>query len=668
MGERAFQYKSDNKQTTVGSENIPLQQQRVNSMVVQRLTGYEIEGNIPIYSDNIGINDQLTEKGKNGYNDTIGGFLTVGLDYGITYGMHNKGRYKIDADHTNIYIFHSRLIRKLIALGLLKTEFKYLPMTTIEYITPPRDELNKSSIAEHLADIAAVQRHLKTTVKNARSGERKPVLPPAKGLFTGIPRQDIFAWLEANDISNEIIMPELDAIDRLTTEELNVQQTSGVLPEDIPDIFLRDHGQLGRSDLQLPKLISGVLENAPKVATAAWQDVETPIAFRQHEKAIVGYLTLLASYLLSDHISTIDKISKGTTDKNLVPYLSKTKLGDALGALPAEVRPSQGRAVQVIWELLMEELVKQTGKFTGAWWVETYQLGDILVDDKKSLVIKGLNGVTDIGERHRIWLRKLVHGQKAFSVGTGKPLTLDTPNSQLLKKTGQLGIPLEDRFLDQKTPATVENVADVLGDEFKQQVNQNLWHFRGNRNHYRKQRELTDEPIAPHYNVWASYWPFISAELRRMLKKLKGRARNTKDTNALKHLERLERRLGEVETDKSGRGAVQNAIFGRYSEMIKISLAEKTEATSPLNDWDNFKKDTNALWIRIITVHKDFIRANQELKERVRILDLKVKVVNRTINEAITSENGGMLSAAFGKFFEHIATLLNDIEATKQIK
>ena len=266
-----------------------------------------LETNIPIYGPHNEVIIGITEKGENGITNEIKHFLAGGVKYGANYGQQKSARFSISADHNGLQTLHRKLIDKLILLGLLDDVWFHRSMSNIEYITPPRAELDTDSKNEHRKDIAAVKTHIGQTLEAARSGRKRDIPEPGNNVFTGIPITAINAWLQGNDLPTQLVKPELDALQNFVNNDLYIQETRGVLPEDIPALFEASSTAIGETDE--PSKYSSIMQElmalSVNIGDKAFDelDIDTPAAFETHKKAVVGYLTLLSSYLLADHVS-----------------------------------------------------------------------------------------------------------------------------------------------------------------------------------------------------------------------------------------------------------------------------------------------------------------------------------------------------------------------------
>lgn len=452
------------------TDNSPLQQKSLGTSPVQRLTGYEVETNIPVFSKYNEAESGLTELGKNGFTENIGWFLTGGLKYGYNYGEDPEGRYSISADHNELMNIHRKLIDKLIVLGLLKEDFQHRSLANIEYITPPRPEVAPGSVSEHEKDITAVKKHLDLTLGAASSKKVAEVPVPGKDILTGFPFSALLAWVEANGIQKTVIASELLALNAAINNSVYIQETSGVLPEDIPAVYDSASDSILHTDspTHLSRLMADVMVKSKIIGNAAFVADPMPEAFVTHKKAIVGYMTLLASYLLGNTVSFLKTFSQAkSTSKNLVPFMSKTLLSDTLSALPLAVRPS-GLETDP-WLSFATNLNLEANKFPIQYWAENFQMDIDDTMDKGAVFPEG----------NAEALKKLIAGEKVTGVATGNLLGLDNPHAEVETATGQKAIPLEDRYFGKKqnAPLTSENMEKALGDRFKFAVSLSLSHI-----------------------------------------------------------------------------------------------------------------------------------------------------------------------------------------------
>lgn len=450
---------------------MPLQQMSSGSTVIQRLTGYEVETNIPIFSKYNEAVSALTPMGANGFTESIGWFLTGGLKYGLNYGEDPEGRYSISADHNELMLIHRRLVDKLIVLGLLKEGFKHRSLANIEYITPPRAEIGPGSVGEHEKDITAVKKHLNATLAVASTRKVADVPAPGQQVLTGFPFSKLLEWVTTNGIDRTVIGTELLEMHKAINNAIYVQETSGVLPEDVPAVYsAASEAIMHTADpSKLSRLMAELMEKSKGIGKAACAADSMPVAFTTHRKAVIGYLTLLASYLLADNISVLKNFTQtSSTEKNLVPFMSKTLLHDTMAALPVAVRPTG--AVDDPWPAFATNLQKEAAKFPADYWSATYEME---VDDSKSTGSVFPAGISDA-------LTKLITGiGEVVGVVTGHTLGLDDPHAEVETASGQKAIPLEDRYFGKKydSPLTSENMEAALSNRFKFAVGLNLAHI-----------------------------------------------------------------------------------------------------------------------------------------------------------------------------------------------
>ncbi|MEO0581185.1 MAG: DUF4157 domain-containing protein [Bacteroidota bacterium] len=461
MGEKAIQAHT--------SHASPIQKKEPSSPVVQRMTGYEIETNIPVFGKYNDVSSELTPLGQNGFTETIGWFLTGGLKYGLNYGEDPEGRYNISADHNELMDIHKRMIHKFVVLGLLKEGFTHRSLANIEYITPPRPEVSPGSVATNQEDIAAVKGHIDQTLPVAASKKVGMVPAPGQDLLTGFPQTELLNWLKSNGIEPGLIFAEIAALHKTINRNVYLQETSGVLPEDIPEVYKEAAGAMkeAKESNKTGHLMAAVMEASTKIGEVAFGDADRQAEFGAHKNAVVGYLTLLANYLLANNISSL-LIFRGSTAKNLVPFMSKTALSGALQALPASVRPT-GAGTDP-WNSMAKILTEEAKKYPVDYWAGEF---DLKIDPDKDK-----NAGTVFPEGNEEALKKLIQNEELQGVQTGNQLTLDDPHSEVEAATGQKAIPLEDRYFKYKQdePLTSENMQEAIGRRFGFSVGLNLKH------------------------------------------------------------------------------------------------------------------------------------------------------------------------------------------------
>lgn len=442
--------------------------------VVQRLTGYEVETNIPVYSADNDISGNLTDKGNNAVTDPIKHFLAGGLKYDGHYGEHPEGHYTISSDHNNLQTPHGNMIRSLMLAGFLKEGWKHRALANIEYITPARDELAKGGRLEHQADITAVKTHMATTAGLAKQDARVAVPPPGRQIFTGIPKSALIQWITANGADRSILESDIDLLISLINNQAYVQETSGTLPSDIRALYTEASTKLTESSPNhlLSKIMAELLTRSVTLSGEIFQALTAPpAAFETHQAAVKGYISLMASYVLADYVSKTNVLGENSTEKNLLPFLSKTPLHNTLGALPVAVLPSNSIEHQNTWDRIRTLLVQKCTPYDENYLMETFNLSFSI----NNLLSGGVfpKGVDDS-------LKEIFAGREGnVAAAPGKPLGLDEPDMDVKGASGQKGIPLEDRFFGQKytTPVDTDNIETRLDARFKQETDLQLGHI-----------------------------------------------------------------------------------------------------------------------------------------------------------------------------------------------
>ncbi|WP_299218734.1 DUF4157 domain-containing protein [uncultured Aquimarina sp.] len=465
----------------------------VSKGVIQRLVGYEIEARIPIFGkynmNGIKVSSNLVEP-----EEEVVWFLTGGLKYGGNYGEETNGRFHITADHNIINRNYQKILEKLVLLGLLKPNVMRKKMSNIEYITPPREEIEQGSLDTQERDITAVKDHLDETLKLAQGQTVEMVPEPGLEIFTGLPRKQLIDWLETNSIDQNLIIPELNNFEQSITDSVYIQENSGVLPEDIPEVF-NNASEAIESNQQAnnkQRMMADLMRKANMHAEQAFESLKLPPKqFVKDKKAVLGYLSLISSYLIANEFSFL-KDFLTINRKNLLPFLSKTPLEDTKNALPTSVRPSTVNSK--VWNKLTASLLRLMNEDAPAeYWAKTYNC-EIVTRLRQNGNYHGKVFNVPIEES----MKSLSKGG-TFSTGinTGNALGLDQPSQPLKKamikskkekelhkqmanklnnarKFGrnytvtQKGIPLEDRYFNAKysQPLTADNMVESLKKSF----------------------------------------------------------------------------------------------------------------------------------------------------------------------------------------------------------
>ncbi len=442
--------------------------------VIQRLTGFEVELHVPAYSTasasrqpNILKTDQALTGGER---TDIKNYLGGGLKYGRNYGIDPNDYYDITADHGPYKGFHATLIRELGAAGYIETPFIYNNMTNLEYRTPPIEERTTGSdaLVNNIAD--AVKAHASNTATKATQDGSQAIIAPAQDLKTGFPETAFKKLTHDNDGA---VSTAVDAAKSNIQPFVYYQANSGVLPSEIPALFekeARDIWELAGTNEQRGNVVMKgrvlVLTGAYQTGAAMTADVTELLGFNTANdlKPIIGWLSLLTQYLMAYNLE-LSNYDSGGTAKNLVGFLSKTRLHETGQALPARLRPvGDGSETGLKWKTLLERLLVKVGTFD----------------------IATKAGVTLNEGRHRVltnpsaWLEKIRKGLRGWEVNTARPLGLDDGQENFAPKLtieGEQAIPLEERFspirltTEEQTPDTIDT---TLKADWRKSVDRRL--------------------------------------------------------------------------------------------------------------------------------------------------------------------------------------------------
>lgn len=427
----------------------------VQQGVMQLKSGFEAETKIPVYGQSP-VGDQYVEpEKKEGWQASVGDFLFGGLEYG-NFATDPGGHFMLNADHNEITREHTAIVSLLMVSGLLKEEIDKKKMANLEYVTFARDEIGPSSHWLVSDDLRAMRVHMQQTLELARSG-RLNVLPDiAAPFFTGIPRKELLTWAETNGLPAGILEPYLSRMEALMTNSLFLQQTTGILPEDIPDLY-RESGEKSKgTNYSIRSLMSDLMLKSAALGENAFAALKesAPQEIQLHGKAVTGFLTFMASFLLADSVSFSPDIA---LSKNLLPYFPKVKLEVAFEALPPSTR-----AERDFWIAAIDLLCDKSLDYPETYWKQTYQLGE--------LDLAGRIFGDDRGKHRKAKgeFQKMVSGQET-KLGVEKgDLSLDEQHASIEKEKQQKGIPLEDRYFGHKQTGeiTMDNVEETLSTSF----------------------------------------------------------------------------------------------------------------------------------------------------------------------------------------------------------
>ena len=456
------------------------------SAIVQRRTGYEAEARIPIYGESFQGSEaiQLT----NGFSKKLEPFLFGGLSYGARYGEEPMGHFTISADHNEIVAAHQELLDLLRLTGYLHPGVDVISMSSIEYITPARDETGPSGQALMQQDIRAVEAHAGTSYELAKTDNVSPLPFTQEQVLTGVPRKELRQWVETHKGDWNLFEPAVARLESTISDQLYLQQTTGVLPSDLPAFFGKAAQRLTEGGDKWGKVIAHALAVSLELAQNAWKKAfsnEVPEAFAKHQNAVIGYLAHIGNYLMADSLSLTTFVGDNSTEKNLFAFLPRASLHQSFGALPAEVRIEKDA-----WLSLLDPLLAGAQDFGSSYWQKydwlrprpnvtattVFKEGEAEdesdIEDEKNLK------KPDDRENTRKILTRLFKGEDPHE-SFQRPLPeLDQPHEEIEKVTGEKGIAFEDRYFQEKLkePTTMKNLGQAVGFTFQESQERLLTH------------------------------------------------------------------------------------------------------------------------------------------------------------------------------------------------
>lgn len=464
-------------QVTQGQSAGPLLQKysknkRPLSKTVQGLTGFEVELHIPTYGEASAERSPrfLKDDSSDGEGLSLGekkqiqNFLGGGLIYGLNYGTESHGYFEISSDHGGGFRTpHASLITKLSAQGYIEADYIGRSMSNMEYITPPIEERQVGTDDKVAAIAAALKTHSTDAGGKAKDDANTSLIAPVAHLFTGIP---VSALKKMTSKDTTGISGAIDEVKTAVNPRLYYQTTTGVLPSEIPGLFTamatEVKNKAGGFDDLTPKgkAIFGLMKGAVKLAREAMPGVKKIVtdATPTEYLSIQGWMTLLVQYIFGSALEQSDFLREGSTDKNMVVFLSKTSLEKTMAALPPKVRPAASKATEngKKWIKVFLDLVKEC------------EANDIV---EATGLTKKVKAKEFIGET-RAWLSSILSGVNPGGSGTGRPLELDEQSKGALDlKAREEAIPLEDRHMDQRlTDFSPSKVDEVIKGEWAKAV------------------------------------------------------------------------------------------------------------------------------------------------------------------------------------------------------
>lgn len=351
------------------------------SPAIQRMIGMEIELNIPFYQENENYTtknilpvlnsnkrDILTENDRK----EISRFLWGGCEYGTVYGKSSN--FDISADHGRFSAAHKRFLEEITGT-LVHNTGNIKSMTNMEYRTIPFEERKPSDQEKFNMTIKEIQDHANKSRDKATSKQQENLDPPAQHMYTGIPTSALMRLTEKDQDARTAL---------LTLIEQNIpyayyQTTTGLLPSEIPDFFneaIRDFHVSDRPRGQYTQTDRIAIMAKTHLEKSIWIADNTMMAnkwlnssFTEAElKSIKGWLTLVAEYMLGYDLEITSlrfdpktNRRRTNTEKNILPYLSKTPMGETIQALPSRVRENIYTETKT-WIQLFECMVRIKNK------------------------------------------------------------------------------------------------------------------------------------------------------------------------------------------------------------------------------------------------------------------------------------------------------------------
>ncbi|WP_018667081.1 hypothetical protein [Bacteroides gallinarum] len=283
---------------------------------VQRSIGFEAELCVPTM--NKPQNDDAESK--------INTFLKGGVGYGVPLGQIDKN-IRLTSDHNNLANTHIDIRKALIKQGY--TVPKLEPMTNLEYVTDPFNELDSSKDCEIDQAIENIANHTKSLFNNDVDSKMIPI--PNSSYYTGIPKGELETKYNGK-INNEISNFQTSIKD-----SYYIQATAGIIPSAVRDL----HNNFIESEMMeingtpQKNIYKKVIVTAINIVDEVIKALETEEWFcnanaikkikknnYESYESFMGILYLAYMYMLGSAINQTTFFGKSTI-KNAVPFMLK---------------------------------------------------------------------------------------------------------------------------------------------------------------------------------------------------------------------------------------------------------------------------------------------------------------------------------------------------------
>lgn len=419
---------------------------------VQRLIGFEVEAQVPVYGP--ALSAVTLNKGKDDGSKNINHFLYGGLPYDTASGGSDKkgdNSFKLTTDHRRI-LSTEPIRAKLAALGKLNPADTRSadPHSNLEYVTSPMNELAEGADKTIGDVVKKMATHASSTYTKASADTASKIDAPATKLATGIPVDDLKSWLSNEDYDQ--IDPLINNLKGNIEDSLYIQATVGIIPGGFFELFNKaaDESSVHRTDGNFGDIISAANTIFEGVSSSLAPTPYIKKLKKQKETeaifAISGIIKLLSMYLVGEVISRTSAFPGGTI-KNAVPFLVKIDPKKIAGAGP----------LGMLFKTVPDEFIKSLSdalkgreELTLDYWIDKGYTPRNRGDD---------NTVTShsITKLAKLFLQGKDPLDETF-VQTGgisitKPDNMKEISGLFSQNEGQKGIPLEYRYVKARPKA-----------------------------------------------------------------------------------------------------------------------------------------------------------------------------------------------------------------------
>ena len=433
---------------------------------VQRKVGFEMEMSVPTFAATAMVVPSYLKPGPTRVRPShrVQMFLLGGLPYGAPIGKNEH--YRLTSDHNELQSKGRAIVVKLIDMGYVDASFpadKYLTVSNLEYVTEALDELAPNSTTAYTQQFAAVKAHMDRVLDQVKTTFKK-IPRPAGAYYTGVPVDDLRAWLAHRYDELEPLIAEFQAA---IHDSLYLQATVGIIPSALRDLH-RAYLPINVEERDIIQKVATVADRWVDQMMAALlrvddeyvKDLTTPATGtfsswsskkpQVEREAFEGLLQLCLMYVIGSALNQTN-FADGSSQKNTVMFLSKMNLGkvrgDAMTSYQGGLLSSDPPDLTI---RRIADYISQCELTRVDYWL---RLG---LEDRR-----GREGRGAYIRNIETFVRGVFLGNEVQAVNTGRSRQLEAdamPDAVKRASAGQRGIPVEYRHIaDRPKPAGMKD-------------------------------------------------------------------------------------------------------------------------------------------------------------------------------------------------------------------